>query len=145
MKSVKLDTLFVLFGPTHTRHPSGCLASLFEHPTCCGMSCQLLKFICSYLQLTCDAVKTGPQIFLAATMTRCLDPLCKMDCEIDPQHVFGICKSHIVGCILLLQEEISSDKEHLELNLKKIVLVLLSFSSVCACGKKKKKKELCDG
>lgn len=47
------------FGPTNAHHPSGCLASLFEHHGSCGMTCQLLKFIWSYLQLTCDLVKTG--------------------------------------------------------------------------------------
>lgn len=73
-----------VFGPINARHPSGCRASLLELRTSCGMTCQLLEFICSYLQLTCVVVRTGTLIFSFLVMTCCHDALCKL---VTMQHV----------------------------------------------------------
>lgn len=122
LKCVKWGTLFVLFGPTNARHPSGCRTALFEHHTSGGMTCQLLKFICSYLQLTCDVVKTGLKSFSPPSWQVALTRYAKLTSRNKhSMFLYLLCVQQNINTVMwvtadvLLQEEISSDKEQLSM------------------------------
>lgn len=115
------------FGPTNAHNPSGCRASLFEHHTSCGMTCQLLKFIWSYLQLTCDVVKTGTLNLSLCHHDKLPWPLMQ-NWLLEKQEFFFLFTSaplamehkyHNMGhSHVQLEEEISSDKEQLSMQLE---------------------------
>ena len=105
----------MLFGPTNVRHPSGCRASLFEHHPSCVIR-QLLKFICSYLPLSCGVMRKGGS-------NRCKNLMQKLTSRKRsvlpylfrlPQNL----KNDDTGCgRVQLEEEISSNKGQLIMKL----------------------------